>query len=143
MTIHNLKCAACGLALMACLAGCGRGGGMASLTGTVSYDGQPVEKGLIAFVPADGKGPTAAAPVTDGKYSVKVAYGRKVVRIEGYKVIGQHPFSRNNPRMVVDQEQILPPCCNTKSELTRDIACTDSTCDFALEKPRPAPARSK
>jgi hypothetical protein len=132
--IHDLKFAACGLALLACLAGCGRGGGMAAISGTVSYDGKPLEKGLISFVPIDGKGPTAAAPVTDGKYSVKVAPGKKLVKIEGYKVIGEHPFSRYNPRIVIDQKQILPPRYNTNSELTRDIACGDRTCDFTLEK---------
>jgi hypothetical protein len=141
--IHGLKYAACGFALMACLTGCGRGGGMAALSGSVSYDGQPVEKGTITFLPADGKGPTAAAPITDGKYSVKVAYGRRVVKIEGFKVLGQHPFSANNPRMVVEQQQIIPPCYNTRSELTRDITPADRVCDFVLEKPPPAPARYK
>jgi hypothetical protein len=126
---------ACGIALITCVAGCGRGGGSAAISGTVSYEGKPLEKGIINFVPADGKGPTAAATIADGKYSVKVAPGKKLVRIEGYKVTGEHPYSRSNPRIVVDQKQILPPRYNTKSELTRDIASSDRTCDFALEKP--------
>lgn len=136
--VNDLKSAACVVALMACLVGCGRGGGMASLNGSVTYGGQPLEKGLITFVAEDGKGPTSAAPIVDGKFSVNVAYGRKIVKIEGYKVLGQHPFSRNNPRIVVDQEQILPPRYNTKSELTREITSSDHTCDFALEKSPPA-----
>jgi hypothetical protein len=140
--IQHLIFTACCFAVTACLTGCGHGE-LASLAGTVSYEGRPVEKGTITFLPADGKGPTAAAPITDGKYSVKVVYGRKVVKIEGFKVLGQHPFSPNNPRMVVDQQQIIPPCYNTKSELTREITPADGACDFALEKPPPAPARSK
>jgi hypothetical protein len=140
--MQRLIITACGIALTACLTGCGHDG-LASLSGTVSYDGLPVEKGTITFLPADGKGPTAATPIAGGKYSVKVACGRKVVKIEGFKVLGQHPFSPNNPRMVIDQQQIIPPCYNTKSELTRDITRADGTCDFALEKPPPAPVRSK
>jgi hypothetical protein len=136
---RTLRFAACGFALMACLAGCGRGGGLTSISGTVTYDGKPLEKGLISFVPADGKGPTAAAPVTDGKYSLKVAPGKKLVKIEGYQVTGQHPFSRYNPRVVVEQKQILPSRYNTNSELARDIAPTDRTCDFALEKSDASP----
>jgi hypothetical protein len=123
-----------GIALMACLVGCGHGDGLLVISGTVSYDGKPLEKGLINFIPADGKGPTAAAAIADGKYSVKIAPGKKQVRIEGYKVLGEHAFSRTNPRKVVDQKQILPPRYNTKSELTRDIARGDRTCDFTLEK---------
>jgi hypothetical protein len=132
------KLTACGIALMACLAGCGRNGGLTEISGTVSYDGQPVKQGTITFLPADGKGPTAATPIADGKYSVKVAPGKKLVKIEGYKVIGQHRFSANNPRMVIDQEQILPARYNTRSELTRDIASSDHKCDFTLEKPAAA-----
>jgi hypothetical protein len=124
----------CCTVLMASLVGCGRGDGLMAISGTVSYDGKPLEKGVISFVPADGKGPTAASPISDGKYSVKVAAGKKMVKIESYKVLGQHPFSRNNPRIVIDQEQILPPRYNTKSELTREIASSDHNCNFALEK---------
>ena len=132
--MDGLKLTACGIALTACLAGCGRSGGLTEISGTVSYDGQPVKQGTITFLPADGKGPTAAVPIADGKYSVKVAPGKKLVKIEGYKVIGQHRFSANNPRMVIDQEQILPARYNTKSELTREITPALGTCDFALEK---------
>jgi len=132
--MDGLKLVACGIALMACLTGCGRSDGLTEISGTVSYDGQPVKQGAITFLPADGKGPTAATPIADGKYSVKVAPGKKLVKIEGYKVTGQHPFSASNPRIVVDQEQILPPRYNTQSELTRDIASGDHRCDFTLEK---------
>ena len=66
----------CAFALALCMAGC-RGNGLTEIGGTVTYDGQPVQKGSISFLPFDGKGPTAAAIIADGAYSVKVALGRK------------------------------------------------------------------
>jgi hypothetical protein len=134
--MDRLRLAACVFAVIACMAGCGRGGGLSEIGGTVSYDGQPVKKGIVTFAPADGSGPTAAAKIADGKYSAKVAPGKKLVRIEGYKVVGQRRYSPNNPnsRMVDMQEQFLPDRYNKKSELTREITPSLGTCDFILEK---------
>jgi hypothetical protein len=137
---HSLRFSVCGFVLLACLVGCGQRDGRIAISGTVSYDGQPVNKGIVTFVPADGKGPTAAATIVDGKYSVKVAPGKKVVKIEGFKVTGQRHYNKNpNSPMVDQQEQIIPPCYNAKSELTREITSADKTCDFALDKPLATP----
>jgi hypothetical protein len=55
----------------------------ASVSGAVTYDGQPVKDGYVTFAPADGKGPTAGGPIKDGKYAVdKVPPGPKVVQVE-------------------------------------------------------------
>jgi hypothetical protein len=139
--IDGLRLSAYAFVLMTCFAGCGRSAGVTAISGTVSYDGQPVKKGTIAFLPAESDGPTAAATIADGKYSAKVAPGKKLVRIEGYKVIGQHRYNPLNPksRMVDTQEQFLPDRYNKKSELTRDITPGLGTCDFTLEKLPAAP----
>ncbi len=128
--------AVCGFAWMLCVAGCGHGDGLMQIGGGVTYDGQPVKNGTISFLPPDGNGPTAAAIVTDGKYSVKVAPGKKQVRIEGFKVVGQRHYVPNDPTspMVDVQEQILPERYNAKSTLTREIASHAATYDFVLEK---------
>jgi hypothetical protein len=133
---YQLRLAVFGLAALTCLGGCGRNGGLTEISGTVSYDGQSVKKGIITFMPANGNGPTAAATIVDGKYSLKIAPGEKLVRIEGYKVVGQRRYSPNNPNspMVDMQEQILPDRYNKKSELTREITPSLRTCDFVLEK---------
>ena len=102
-----------------------------------------MKKGTITFLPADGKGPTAAAPIADGKYSVKVAPDEKLVKIEGYKVDWPAPLQPLTIReWSIDQEQILPARYNTKSELTREITSGDRTCDFALEKSPAAAANA-
>ncbi len=124
----------CFLILFVCFAGCGSDG-LTEIAGTVTFNGQPVEKGNIAFLPPDGQGPTAAATIADGKYSLKIAPGQKKVNIEGYKVVGQQHLRPNDPKSpVIDTlEQILPPRYNTKSELTREITWGEKTYDFDLK----------
>lgn len=121
--------------LLVLLGGCSRGDGLTAISGTVTYDKQPVRSGTIDFVPADGKGPTAAAVITDGKYSVKAAPGPKSVSIEGVKVIGKRPLNREpNAPMVEIQERIVPDKYNTMTTLTCEIKPNVNTYDFALEK---------
>lgn len=135
--IRDFRIAAvCVLATFLVCSGCGGGDGLTAVSGAVTYDGQPVAKGAINFAPADGNGPTAAAIIADGKYSTKIMPGKKKVRIESFKVVGQrrlHPNDTTSPPIDI-QEQTLPARYNTKSELAREIASGVRTCDFALEK---------
>jgi hypothetical protein len=47
--------------------GCGSKG---AITGTVSFQGNPIPTGTIIFVPDDGA-PSITAPITDGKYTAE------------------------------------------------------------------------
>lgn len=68
------------LLVMSLIAGCGGDG--VTVSGTVTYNGQPVEKGSISFQPADGKGNSAGGDITAGKFSVKnVAPGKNKVLV--------------------------------------------------------------
>jgi hypothetical protein len=61
----------------------------AVVTGTVKFDGKPIEKGSIGFYPVDDKSGTAGGEIKDGQYSVKVPVGLMKVNIGGVpKVIG-------------------------------------------------------
>ena len=121
------------------LAGCG-GHGLKKIHGAVTYRGQPLQKGLITFFPADGDGPTAAAPIINGQYSLPVALGRKQVRIEGFRVIGKRPASPRHPdgQMVDNEAQIVPERYNAKSELFREISADTSIYEFHLDDPQGA-----
>lgn len=69
------------VALLGLLAGCSDG--TATVSGTVTYNDEPVKNGYVTFSPADGKGPVAGAQIADGKYTAtKVAPGPKVVLVE-------------------------------------------------------------
>src|SRR5260370_28111548 len=67
------------------------------VSGEVTYEGQPVNDGTITFLPADGKGPSAGGPITQGKFEVQgLVPGPKVVEISAVKPIN---FARSSEEM--------------------------------------------
>lgn len=65
------------VAAAAALTGCG-GDSLQRTTvhGKVTFDGAPVAKGMIAFLPAEGvAGPTSGAEIKDGAYSITMENG--------------------------------------------------------------------
>lgn len=84
-------------AVLVVSAGCGRSIETASISGRVTFDGQPVANGTIAFLPVDGKGPTAGAVIANGAYAVaKLTPGPKLVRIEAFAEQVAFPRSRGD-----------------------------------------------
>ena len=63
--------------LAAALAGCSDYGGRLAVRGAVTLQGQPLTKGVIAFIPLDGQGTQSGSPVVDGAYSVPRQSGLK------------------------------------------------------------------
>jgi len=66
------------LAVMGMVAvyGCGDDTGLAKrypVSGTVTYNGKPVEKGSITFNPTDPDGRPATGPIRDGNYTLTTA----------------------------------------------------------------------
>lgn len=134
--LRNLRYVMSGsLVLMLCSAGCSSDG-LVKIDGTVTFRGLPLEKGNITFLPANGDSPTAAAIIENGQYTVRVAPGSKLVKIEGFKVLGKkqlYPGSADSP-MLDDLKQVLPDKYNTKSTLTCDITSGKRCYDFTLEE---------
>ncbi len=123
------------LLLLPLSSGCGASG-LVEISGAVTYDGEPVRNGRITFLPPDGNGPTAAAIVADGKYAVAVFPGPKLVKIEGYKVVGRRPFSPGDPAspMVDATEPIIPAKYNERSELKSRIGRGTRVLNFNLKR---------
>lgn len=64
--------------LLVSVAGCGRSDGPETfiVTGTVTYQGQPVQEGEIRFAPVEGtKGPASGSTIRDGVYTVTARGG--------------------------------------------------------------------
>lgn len=67
------------------LTGCGETA--TTVSGTVTYNGEPVESGSISFRPVDGAGQSFATRIVDGAYTAtdRVSPGMKLVVITGNK----------------------------------------------------------
>ena len=58
-----------------------------TVKGAVQFNGVPVAKGSISFVPVDGKTRTAGGAIKDGKYDTRVPVGLMKVFINAPKVV--------------------------------------------------------
>ena len=113
---------------------CG-GDGRVDVAGQVTFDGKPIDQGTIDFVPADGQGPTAGGLIQGGRYSVRVAPGRKRVEIQGCREVGRGrvvEFDPDSP-IVPITKPIVPEKYNTHTTLTIDVKKSVDDADFHLE----------
>ena len=115
--------------LMGTCVGCGGGGGLVAVEGNVTFDGQPVEEGSIAFEPADGAGPSAGGTIQQGKYALAadagVLPGKKTVRITAVRKTGKQVEEGppSAPGTMVDEvEQYIPAIYWKESTLNCEVA---------------------
>ena len=141
---------AAGAALAGCLvvltAGCGGGSG-GTVSGAVTYDGQPVGDGTITFLPADGKGQPVGGPIANGRYSVAdVPPGPKVVQITAVKAVkfaqsseemarqAAERKAKGDPTGLIESADVIPANAGGNNASV-DIKPGRQTHDFALTKP--------
>jgi hypothetical protein len=70
------------------LAGCDSGPKLYKVTGTVRWQGKPVETGRISLIAEDGKTAPASAPIVDGKFELQALPGPKRVEVFNQRVTG-------------------------------------------------------
>jgi hypothetical protein len=106
-----------------CLAaGCSTGPAVGTVTGDVTFDGQPVKDGRIAFTPLDGQGSTSGAPIIDGKFKAVVPVAKMKVAINGNKVIGKRKaYDTPESPWEDDVAELLPAKYHVNSELALDV----------------------
>jgi hypothetical protein len=126
--------AALALAL-ALLTGCGDSeNSRAVVQGSVTYDGQPVDQGGIAFIPlgndAGSQRVRATGHIVDGRYELDRRHGPFPGK---YRVMITWRKKTGKGEQTV---QALPPkyADTDKSELTRDVEPGSNTIDFDLKK---------
>ena len=134
--------------------GCGGSSPGVGVVGKVTYQGTPVEDGVIQFIPQPGTdGPIAGASIVDGTYSIQrhggPIPGKYRVQIEGFKKLRQKSLKemgpglmgmdpKDAPGLMQDQwikERVVPERYNTSSDLTAVVPEQSSvTLDYELIK---------
>jgi hypothetical protein len=120
-----------------------------TLTGAVTYNGEPVEKGSIAFQSADGGGPSFGADIVDGRYKVDKSHpGKRTVLIRGVherqapqsteEAIRQYEEAKAAGKATLDHygqpADYIPEDAEGNSQ-TIEIQSGAQTVDFALKGP--------
>ena len=121
------------------LGGCESAPEGASVTGTVTLDGDPLSDATIVFRPLDqATGKSTEGQVIEGKFEVRQetgVFGNHRVEVFAYRATGvaEHqgplPPGQQPP---ATQQQYLPESCNRYSKLTIDIQPGENLADFEL-----------
>jgi hypothetical protein len=127
--------------LLVGLAGCGSNP-TGTVTGSVSLNGQPLEKAYISFASQDGQGGTAGSEVLQGSYRIDgLQPGKYVVHVAGQPtgpII--MPGAPEAQRKLSDQEiqammDPLPPDAQGNDQ-TIEVKAGEQTHDLRLETKR-------
>jgi hypothetical protein len=125
--------------ILLAIAGCNREGRTA-VSGTVTFDGQPLTAGQIVFEPTSG-GRLGIAQISNGAYNMPAIQGptagKYVVRITANRASGRKIKAgggRDTQALVDQNEQFIPAKYNNESELTAEVTNERSIVrDFALK----------
>ena len=123
------------------IAGCGSSGPQRhKISGQVTFAGEPVAEGAIAFMPIDdAKGPKAGGNIQQGHYDVQreggPVAGRHRVEITALRKTGRQ-YPNLGGEMIDEKENVLPPkYCGPTSELVVEItAGGKNVFDFDLQQ---------
>ena len=126
--------------IVACCVGVGGCGPNASATssGTVAFDGRPIETGVIVLRPLDGRLAPEAAPIEAGRFVVNGRPGRRRVEIRGTQVVPESELPPTTPRMpgVPFRRDYVPAAYNTESTLEVEVTAGGANVfNFDLKAP--------
>ena len=113
------------LLLLVCLVGCSPSDGRNTVSGTVTYNGEPLKYATIEFDPDTTKGnrgPQGSAEVRDGRYHTTSGFG---------PVVGPHTV-RITGWDVGPEAGMMPPPLVSEYETTVDIPAGGGPLDFAI-----------
>ena len=108
------------LLILLATTGCGGGPEMYDVSGTVTFDGQPVERGEISLDPDDARLSPDAGVIEQGRFSFPAKPGKKTVRIRASRPLP--PERQDAPEMGTLYEDYIPAKYNRQSTLTADIS---------------------
>ena len=116
------------------LIGCGSDGPTTyEVSGTVTFEGTPVEEGEIIFRSADGVTGSWAGKIIAGKYTIQSTNGQKSVSITAYEKTDSD-FKAESGEDAKIVTMYIPEKYNKKTELTAEITSETNEYDFDLKK---------
>jgi hypothetical protein len=128
-----------GLCLMA--SGCGGddGDGLFPLSGSVSFNGEPIDLGSIALIPAGGgsaNNRSSGGVIQNGTYQIPqekgLSAGTYRVEIHWLKKTGRELTDPMSGDKYDERKEALPARFHTRSELTLEIPAPDNKHDLDL-----------
>lgn len=135
MPNHRINCSFFALALALAVffsSGCGSESGDVSVTGKVTYKGQPLPSASLSFYPTDGS--AVMATVVNGEYEAKLPAGDyRVTVTQGAPML---PAGWKDGDPIPKQAIVLPPNFESRvnTPLTATVAADQSApVDFAME----------
>lgn len=98
--------------------GCGPSGPVTyPVSGTVTFNGEPLPDGYVTLVPEDPSiGPEGSA-IANGAFSFRAREGPKKVKIEASRFVGP----MNQVMGLTPKEQYIPAKYNVNTELTAEV----------------------
>jgi hypothetical protein len=125
VSIFSVAC----VPVMLALCGCG-GSDELEVSGTVTFDGKPVNEGDITFRASDrGYG----GKIKDGKYTMTVPPGKSRVEITAFRETGKMLNLNPGEDPIPELEPYIPEKYNSSSVLSADVSSDKKTFDFKLE----------
>ena len=137
-------------AVLSFVAGCGSGlrpiAGSVGVSGTVTFNGQPLEQGMVRFAPeSGGKAQPATGQIKNGKFTMLTTASSPGVVVGKYKVsiISNKPFTPPplkpgtppDPKAKFEPESLIPTKYNAieTSGLEADVTAAVTSLTFALQ----------
>jgi len=124
-------------AFLSCLIiGCGSGNTgpqTYEVTGTVTFDGQPVKSGDIQFEPeTPGESPDGG-PIIDGKFSIRAKPGKNLVSIRATRDVPGQTTKGAMGEDIAKKEEFIPEKYNAATELSETVKTSGNSFTFTLK----------
>jgi hypothetical protein len=117
------------------LIGCGgaanSGPKLYSVTGKVTFSGEPLKEGDLVVRSVDGKH-GAGSKITDGQFTLKAPAGAFVVEITAMRDVPGEFREENPGEKVAVREQFIPSKYNSETSLKMDIQPQSKELKFEL-----------
>jgi hypothetical protein len=133
----SVYCLVCQLLSAFLVAGCVSHANRSNVSGTVTFDGDPLADGTITFVALSPENQGSAAKIEEGRYSIRgergLADGEYRVEVSALRETGKSITNPDEPgSMMPERVQYIPLRYNQRTELKATVSSSSRKFDFEL-----------